>query len=285
MTKTTIQNIKNTIINKLYLVSICLLSITKLHSQEIITEANYLKEDSILWSNFENQQNTLSQYWETMPDKRDSIQNIFDEILEKASKTNIELAIKYASVPSGLQRLYMTRLDISKDTLENILNSLDTQIQQSFYGKNIREHLQTKQIQEGDLIYNFPCVQINGKEFDWNITNSKQLLILYGGLGCMGKQGREQLELLYNQTSRNDLLILVYWPCSSLEDLQKLKEEYPSEYIFISDFKQDASPMKIKYGAQATPTCFLTDKRHIVKVKCTGLHMEMFNQYIINRTK
>ena len=55
MTKTTIQNIKNTIINKLYLVSICLLSITKLHSQEIITEANYLKEDSILWSNFENQ--------------------------------------------------------------------------------------------------------------------------------------------------------------------------------------------------------------------------------------
>lgn len=284
MTKTTIQNIKNTIINKLYLVSICLLSITKLHSQEIITEANYLKEDSILWSNFENQQNTLSQYWEIMPDKRDSIQNIFDEILEKASKTNIELAIKYASVPSGLQRLYMTRLDISKDTLENILNSLDTQIQQSFYGKNIREHLQTKQIQEGDLIYNFPCVQINGKEFDWNITNSKQLLILYGGLGCMGKQGREQLELLYNQTSRNDLLILVYWPCSSLEDLQKLKEEYPSEYIFISDFKQDASPMKIKYGAQATPTCFLTDKQHIVKVKCTGLHMEMFNQYI-NRTK
>ena len=93
----------------------------------------------------------------------------------------------------------MTRLDISKDTLENILNSLDTQIQQSFYGKNIREHLQTKQIQEGDLIYNFPCVQINGKEFDWNITNSKQLLILYGGLGCMGKQGREQLELLYNK--------------------------------------------------------------------------------------
>ena len=80
-------------------------------------------------------------------------------------------------------------------------------------------------------------------------------------------------------------MILVYWPCSSLEDLQKLKEEYPSEYIFISDFKQDASPMKIKYGAQATPTCFLTDKQHIVKVKCTGLHMEMFNQYIINRTK
>lgn len=42
--------------------------------------------------------------------------------------------------------------------------------------------------------------------------------------------------------------------------------------------------MKIKYGAQAIPTCFLTDRQHLVKVKCTGLHMELFNTHI-NRTK
>lgn len=120
--------------------------------------------------------------------------------------------------------------------------------------------------------------------FDWNITNGKQLLILYGGLGCMGKEGREQLEQLYNQSSNNDFLVIVYWPCSSLENLQILKKEYPYDYILISDFKQDASPMKIKYGTQATPTCFLTDKQHVVKVKCTGLHVELFNKYI-NRSK
>ena len=270
---------------KISFIVIFLMSIaSQLYAQKIITEANYLKEDSILWDDFEKQQKVLSQYWETMPDKRDSIQNVFNGILDKASKTNIKLAIKYASVPSGLKRLYMTRLNIPKDTLKNILNSLDAGMQQSFYGKNIREHLQTRQIQEGDSIYLFPCVQIDGKEFEWGITKGKQLLILYGGLGCMGEKGREQLELLYNQTSRNNLLILVYWPCSSLNKLQKIKNEYPSQYIFISDFKQDASPMKIKYGTQATPTCFLTDKQHIVKVKCTGLHMEKFNEYI-NRNK
>ena len=174
----------------------------------------------------------------------------------------------------------MTRLDIPKDTLENILNSLHADLQESFYGKNIRQHLQTKQIQEEDSIYKFPCIQRDGKEFDWSITRGKQLLILYGGLGCMGEAGRKELESLYNNTSRDNLLILVYWPCSSLENLQKLKQEYPSGYIFISDFKQDASPMKIKYGTQATPTCFLTDKQHIVKVKCTGLHTEKFYKYI-----
>lgn len=270
--------------NRISLLLACLFSITNLYSQEKITEADYLKEDSILWANYENQQEALSQCWETMPDKRDSIKNVFNEINEKASQANIELAIKYASVPSGLQRLYMTRLDIPKDTLENILNTLSIEMQESAYGKNIKSHITTKQIQEGDLIYSFPCIQSDGSVFDWNITNGKQLLILYGGLDCMGKDGREELELLFNQTSRDNLLILVYWSCNSLENLQKLKEEYAFDYIFVSDFKQDASPIKIKYGAQATPTCFLTDKQHVVKVKCTGVRMNLFDTYI-NRTK
>ncbi len=266
--------------NKLCFVCICLYACINLYAQERITETNYLKADSILWTNFEKKNEELSKLWEIMSDKRDSIQNVFHENLKEASRENIELAIKYASVPSGLKRLYMTRLDIPKDTLENILNSLHADLQESFYGKNIRQHLQTKQIQEEDSIYKFPCIQRDGKEFDWSITRGKQLLILYGGLGCMGEAGRKELESLYNNTSRDNLLILVYWPCSSLENLQKLKQEYPSGYIFISDFKQDASPMKIKYGTQATPTCFLTDKQHIVKVKCTGLHTEKFYKYI-----
>lgn len=266
--------------NKLYLTCICLYGFINLYSQEKRTEVDYLKEDSILWMNFEKTHEELNKLWEMMPEKRDSIQCLFNDNYNKATKANIELAIKYASVPSGLQRLFMTRLNISKDTLENILSSLNPDQQESFYGKNIRKHLQTKQIQEEDSIYKFPCIQIDGKEFDWNITNGKQLLILYGGLGCMGEEGRKELELLYNKTVESDFLILVYWPCSSLENLQKIRKEYPSKYIFISDFKQDASPMKIKYGTQATPTCFLTDKQHIVKVKCTGLHTEKLYKYI-----
>lgn len=265
---------------KLCLVCICLYGFTNLYSQERITEANYLKEDSLIWMNYGKQEGELYKLQAIMPEKKDSLQKVSYDNYKNVSKANMELAIKYASVPSGLQRLYMIRLNIPKDTLRNIINSLDTNIQESFYGKNIKEHLQTKQIQEEDPIYKFPCIQSNGEEFDWNTTNSKQLLILYGGLDCMGEEGRKELELLYKQTSNNNFLILVYWPCSSLEQLQKLKIKYPSNYIFISDFKEDASPMKIKYGTQATPTCFLTDKQHIVKVKCVGLQTEKFNKYI-----
>ena len=266
--------------NKLYLLFTFLFSITSLYSQNPITEENYLKGDSILWSDYEIQQQALSRIWKAMPEKRDSIQRIYNDIDEKASRENIRLAMKYASVPSGLQRLYMTRLKIPKDTLREILNSLSAEMQESFYGKSINEHLSTSQIQEGDSVYRFPCIQADGTTFDWNITNGKQLLMLYGGLGCIGKEGRRQLEQLYNQSSTDNFLIIVYWPCRSLEKLQAIKQKYPFDYLFISDFKQDASPMKIKYGAQATPTCFLTDKQHTVKVKCTGLRTDLFNKYI-----
>lgn len=270
--------------NRLTLILLCLSYATTLFSQEAITESNYLKEDSTLWMNYQKQVEKLRKDWELMPDKKDSIQNVYNENYKKALEENIKLARKYASVPSGLRRLYMTRLDMPKDTLRNILNSLNIEMQESYYGKNIREHLQNDQIQKGDSIFTFPCVQDDGKPFDWNITNDKQLLILFGGLGCMGEDGRNNLKLLYEQTSKDNFMIIVYWPCSSLENLQKIKEEYPCEYVFISDFKQDASPMKIKYGTQTTPTCFLTDRQHIVKVKCTGLPIELFNKYI-NRTK
>lgn len=75
--------------NKLYLLLLCLFNITNLYSQDLITEENYLKEDSIIWMNYEKRQEELSQIWETMPEKKDSIQRIFDDIYKKASKSQI----------------------------------------------------------------------------------------------------------------------------------------------------------------------------------------------------
>lgn len=263
---------------KLCLIVFCLFCVLNLYSQEAITEANYLKQDSILWADFTLRQQELEECWNSVPDKRDSIKNIFDGIFNEASQKNIELAIKYASTPSGLQRLFMTRLRIPKDTLNGILDSLGPDMRESLYGRCIMEHIRTRQIEEGDSLWRFPCVQQDGEDFDWSVTDGKRLLVLYGGLGCMGKNGRDELERLYNRTLRDDLLILVYWPCSSLAALQEIKAEYPYDYIFVSDFMQDASPMKIRYGVQATPTCFFTDRRHIVKVKCEGLDMKRIDK-------
>ena len=135
-------------------------------------------------------------------------------------------------------------------------------------------------LRERDSLWEFPCYRDDGNIFDWHGLKGRPVLLLYGGLGCMGEDGRKELELLRRQTSLEDLQIVVYWPCRSLKDLQEVKKVFPFDFIFVSDFKLDDSPMKIKYGAQATPTCFLTDEHHVVKVKCGGLRMDLFDKYI-----
>lgn len=247
---------------------------------ETLTEENYLHEDSLLWMSFEKETEALVAILDSLPNQRDSIINVYNVILEKANQKNIELAFKYACTPSGLQRLFMVRNDVSKDSLAKVLNTLPEEMQKSETGLNIKAHLETEQLAKGDALYAFPCQNEEGEAFNWETLKGKQILLIYGGLGCMGSEGREALKHLYEQTSRKNLGIIVYWPSSSLENLQAIRKQYPSDYIFISDFKQDASPMKIKYGCQTTPTCFLTYKNHQIVVKSEGLDMDEFNKHL-----
>ena len=252
---------------------------SKVHN-ETLTEENYLHEDSLLWINFEKETEGLIAILDSLPNQRDSIINIYNSLNEEVDKKNIELAFKYACTPSGLRRLFMVRNDISKDSLAKVLDTLPEEMQKSETGLNIKAHLETEQLAKGDALYAFPCQDEEGEAFNWETLKGKQVLLLYGGLGCMGNEGREALKHLYEHTSRKDLEIIVYWPSCSLEKLQAIRKQYPSDYIFISDFKQDASPMKIKYGCQATPTCFLTDKNHQIVVKSEGLDMDEFNKHL-----
>lgn len=261
--------------------ALCMLSCGVKNQQESITEANYLHEDSVLWINFEKETESLGALLDSMPSKKDSILNVYNSLLEEANRKNIALAFKYASTPSGLQRLFMTRNDIVKDTLRSVLNALPEELQNSDVGLNIKAHLDTEQLSEGDSLFLFPCVDEKGASFDWETLKGKQVLLLYGGLGCMGSHGREALRTLYERTSREDLEIIVFWPSNSLDDMKSVREHYAADgYIFISDFKQDASPMKIKYGCQATPTCFLTDKNHVIVVKGEGLDVNVVDEHL-----
>ena len=267
---------------KIVVITLALLTIScnsKIHN-ETLTEENYLREDSLLWINFEKETEGLIAILDSLPNQRDSIINVYNIMFEKANRKNIELAFKYANTPSGLQRLFMVRNNVSKDSLAKVLDTLPEEMQKSETGLNIKAHLETEQLAKGDALYAFPCQDEKGASFDWATLEGKQVLLLYGGLGCMGSEGREALKHLYEQTSRKNLEIIVYWPSSSLENLQAIRKQYPSDYIFISDFKQDASPMKIKYGCQATPTCFLTNKNHQIVVKCEGLDIDEFNEHL-----
>lgn len=129
-------------------------------AQDEITEENYLRQDSILWDCYYKREAELSRLWKELPEeKHDSLRQVYQKTLDDALRENARLAIRFASVPSGLRRLYMVRDDVCKDTLQHILNTLTPEMRHSFYGKNIQEHISCHQIVEGDTLSPFPCTQ------------------------------------------------------------------------------------------------------------------------------
>lgn len=254
------------------------------HSLESITEENYLKIDSTIWLTYEREMEALAEYRKKYPEKNDSLKMVSKQILEVASRKNEAAAIKYASTPSGLQRVYMVRLDLPKNTLRAVLKKLPKEMQNSPYGKSILAHIENEQIEEGSPYYDFIATDVNGHEFHLSSLSGKNILLLYGGIDCMGQDGRDFLLSLYNKTSRKSFEIVVYWPCSSLENLRKVKEIFSDDYIYVSDFLQDHSLFNIIYGAQATPTCFLINKEGIVTIKSGGLPVEQLEILLENKS-
>lgn len=260
------KNITNILIVILLIFS----SNLKSFSQEI-TEKNYLKLENKIWSFYENEMSNLSKMLKSSPEKKDSIKVVAKQ-LEKASlKKTSDLAIKFVNSPNGLKRLYKLRLEITKDTLLSVLNRLPTTAQKSDYGKSIMSHINSEQIKEDDSAYDFRAIDSNGKNFNISDLTGETILLLYGGLGCMQEEGRSFLKSYYNSMQSNNFKIVVFCPTSSLDELKALKNNYELDFIFVSDFKEDHSPMKIVYGIQATPTCFLIDDKGKVTLKSIGL--------------
>jgi peroxiredoxin len=245
-----------------------------------ITEENYLKLDEELWEQYTMDMGKISECLKKCPEKRDSLIKVANAVLNLVLKENCELAIRFASVPSGLQRLFMVRLDVSKDTFQSILSGLPNDLKDSPYHKSILSHIHSEQIKEGDKYYDFEAVTSEGEKFVLSSLEGKNILLLYGGLDCMGAEGRAYLDSLYRETSRHDFEIVIYCRDSSLESLKEMRSIYPCDYLLVSDFLQDHTPVKILYGAQSTPTCFFINKQGIVEMKTLGLSPERVNERV-----
>ena len=171
------NNQMNKDINILIIAVLILTSSFKSFSQNI-TEENYLKLDKEIWD-FQNQEfSKISKAFELNPEKKDSLIIEGDKISKICNDKNLELAIKFASVPSGLKRVFMLRLNIPKDTLKSIYKMLPENMQKSAYGKSIRLHIDSKQIEKGDNIVDFHAVDYNGNPFKISSLNGKNTLLL-----------------------------------------------------------------------------------------------------------
>jgi len=249
-----------------------------------ITEENFEKLESAIWTQYEQDIKAFRAELRKNPEKEDSLLTVFEKITDFAAKNNAALALKFSSLPSALPRLFALRLNIPKDTLSSIFTTLPDSLANSPYAKSILYHIQSEQIKEGDNYYDFDAVTTDGQPFKLSSLEGKNILFLYGGLGCMGEGGRDYLDSVYTKTAGDDFEIVVYCLVSDLENLRKEQEIFNCKFLLVSDFLLNHSPVKILYGAQATPTCFFINKQGVVEMKAVGLQKRL-QQLLLSLSK
>ena len=247
----------------------------KLH--DAMHEQEYLKADSTLWADYESESEKLAELYAK---NEDSLYIKALELETYTDRKNKELAIEYSATPSGLRRCFMLRLDIEKDTLQYILNKLPRKFRHSECAKAIKEHIVTNQIETGMEFYPFDVVDADGNKFAWDKHRNKNILLIYGGLGCMGRSGRIALAALREEYAEDDLAIVIYYSVNILEELKEFRNQYSADYTFISELIPEYSPFKIKYGVQSTPTCFVINRSGIVVLKTVGFDAQLIKEKI-----
>lgn len=250
--------------------------------QPPVTEEEYLRADSALWLEYEAFGARLYEQAEANPALADSLEMVAEVELERVLERNAQLALQYAATPSGLKRCFMVRMDVPKSELRRALRGVPHELRRSTYGIAIQQHIRSHQVVEGSRAPRIEAVNEAGERFDLRAFEGRRVLLLYGGLGCMGPQGRAYLADLYAKTAREDLAIVVYWAVETVEELRELKARYDVDYQFITECMADCSPFKIEYGVQATPTCFLIDRDGRVLVKSEGLDPARFDAVLLD---
>lgn len=122
----------------------------------------------------------------------------------------------------------------------------------------------------------------NGLPYNWSENKGKYVLLIYGGLSCMGEWGRNDLIRLRESFPRDRLEIIVYQHADDIASLCKIADVYNMPVVTVSDFLGDASPVRILYGAQATPTCIFVHPEGYVLRRQEGIQLRFF--FIVDGT-
>lgn len=263
----------------LFLLLVCGMGMAE--AQTLSPDSAFRQKQAAIQTAVRERQEEASAALQAMPEKADSVNRAYTRFVLQKVKDASRLAVQYApQVPEALDLLYRARNEVARDTLRQVVARLDGKLAGTAQASALRRFVECEPLREGDALLEFPCTQADGTPFDWSVTRGKQVLLLYGGMDCMREHGRQALKELFDTTSRDDLLVIVYVPCDSPDKLRGVADTYPYGYIYLSDFQPIGTPMQVEYGAQSTPTCFLADRAHVILAVSRGLDVERFRQLL-----
>lgn len=202
--------------------------------------------------------------------KIDSFVNNFS--YNKAIKKISSLCLLNPNNEIALGFLYRLRQDIKKNDLEIALNKLSDKMRLNGYAKGIDIYIKNKQLKKGDKYFDFNATTTNNKVFVLSETvQKKDVLLIFYGIGCMGKDTRDYLKDLYGKLNLNKVEIVSVSLASNVEELLREKNKYGIPWEMISDFEGVQSKAKIIYNVQERPNAVYIDSDGIIIINQTAI--------------
>ncbi len=236
------------------------------------------------WINTEDEYNAalkelderqISIFRQRLPDKEEN--RLFRELGEES----LQLAVKHAATsPTALADVTDNCARIPREQVREVYNALNTGMKKTNLGKSFKAYIDTKGVLVGDSLPHFNGVSVDGKPFDWSVTDGKRILLIYEGWGYLKRSTHFWFKDLLAATDRDSLAVVAYVYASSPAELQQRVKAFQLEpYLVISDLKGKEGPLDRKMGIHGIPTYYYTDRNGIVRRVMSGFQEELFTYY------
>ena len=185
-----------------------------------------------------------------------------------------------ATAPSALDKVARSTDHVSREDMRQVYESLNPGMKKTKLGKAIRKHIERKTVLVGDPLPHFEGVGLDGKPFDWSVTDGKSVLLIYEGWGWIKRDTHLWFKDLLAATDRDSLAVVAYVYAESLAEFQKRVKAFQLEpYLLISDLQGKEGPLNKKIGIRGIPTYFYTDRQGRIRRIIGGFQPELFTDY------
>ena len=207
-----------------------------------------------------------------LPDKEEN------RAIIQLNEERLRLACLNASVSSEALRAVRDNADkLTREQMLQVYNGLRADTKKSQLGRAMKAYTEKKAVLVGDPLLHFEGVGLDGKPFDWSVTEGKRVLLIYEGWGWIKRSTHFWFKDLLSATDRDSLAVVAYVYAASMAEFQKRVKAFQLEpYRVVSDLQGKEGPLDKKMGIHGIPTYYYTDRQGIVRRIVAGFEPDRF---------
>ena len=207
-----------------------------------------------------------------LPDKEEN------RAIIQLNEERLRLACLNASVSGEALRAVRDNADkLTREQMLQVYNGLRADTKKSQLGRAMKAYTEKKAVLVGDPLLHFEGVGLDGKPFDWSVTEGKRVLLIYEGWGWIKRSTHFWFKDLLSATDRDSLAVVAYVYAASMAEFQKRVKAFQLEpYRVVSDLQGKEGPLDKKMGIHGIPTYYYTDRQGIVRRIVAGFEPDRF---------